>query len=166
MTITNPSTTHWNEYRITCAAMPFQVGQDLPDLLRSLVLLPSGNALIETFARLNPETRTERLAIMSWLRISVSLISNNLVPYRSYNDEPTLCDIIFEWFQIGGNWRFLRTILSEKIPTINAFAEVLLSSAILAEDCHITEILLESGVSTETLVRYDQGCPSSGSYGF
>lgn len=85
---------------------------------------------------------------MECLKLMVYHLSNNLFePYDLGKPRKIVCDEILKWFQMGDNYLILKRILSNRIPTIDAFAEGIFRSALTAQDRGISKIFLQSGVN-------------------
>jgi ankyrin repeat protein len=82
------------------------------------------------------------------LKLMVYHLSNNLFePYDVDDSRKIVCDEILKWFQMGDNYLILKCILSNRIPTIDAFAEGIFRSALTAQDRGISKIFLQSGMN-------------------
>lgn len=108
------------------AILPLVEDDEILRLLKALVGYPSRDATWE------------------FLKLMVYMLSNNLFPWTI---ERAVSDEILKWFRLGSNIRFLKCILSSLTPTIRAFAEPILRSAVLSGDTRITNTILKAGIS-------------------
>jgi ankyrin repeat protein len=93
---------------------------------------------------------------LEFLNLAVFLLSNNLLGNEvadRINDE------LFRWLRQDENHPFLRFMLSNKMPTIDAFVEGIFSSAIGAGNVVVVRIMLQGGLNPDILItrRYDGG---------
>ncbi|PQE14240.1 ankyrin repeat protein [Rutstroemia sp. NJR-2017a BVV2] len=91
---------------------------------------------------------------LEFLNLTVFLLSNNLLENKvadRINDE------LFQWVKENENHPFLRFILSNKMPTIDAFLEGIFSSAIRAGNLAVVRIMLQGGLNPDILIRRRSG---------
>ncbi|KAF4626393.1 hypothetical protein G7Y89_g11764 [Cudoniella acicularis] len=112
------------------AIMPIQKNDEIYPILRRLVG-PDATATIEV------------------LKLTVYLLSNKLLPFRN---EKFVCDELLKWFQLGDNYLLLKAILSYRLPTIEAFAEGIFSSALDAVDRKMVKLFLDLGMSADIII--------------
>jgi len=113
------------------AVLPNQEDGDTLAALRHIIFPKDCNASIEL------------------LKITVFLLSNKLFTDR---DSHLVCDELLKWFQMGDNYLFLKALLSHQMPTIEAFAEGILASALNSEDRRMTKICLDSGMDPNIII--------------
>ncbi|KAH7348861.1 ankyrin repeat-containing domain protein [Rhexocercosporidium sp. MPI-PUGE-AT-0058] len=91
-------------------------------------------------------------ATTEFLKLAVYLVSNKF--WDMYYGHPgrIFCDHLVRWFQLDRNRTFLREILSNKTPTIEAFMEGIFASAVYAEDLEMLVDFLRSGINPNILV--------------
>ncbi|PQE29210.1 multiple ankyrin repeats single kh domain protein [Rutstroemia sp. NJR-2017a BBW] len=87
---------------------------------------------------------------LAFLNLAVFLLSNNLL-----EDEVAdrINDGLFQWLKQDENHSFLRFILCNKMPTIDAFIEGIYASAIRAGNLAVVRIMLEGGLNPDILIR-------------
>ena len=92
-------------------------------------------------------------ATAQFLKLAMYLLSNKLFDF----DHQTILqvnDALFSWFKMDHNHLLLRSILSSKIPTIDAFAEGLFHSALRAEDLAFSKMFLELGLNPDIILLH------------
>ncbi|KAH7413530.1 ankyrin repeat-containing domain protein [Cadophora sp. MPI-SDFR-AT-0126] len=93
---------------------------------------------------------------VEFLKLIVYYLSNKLFePSEDDKSRQFVCDEILKWFQMGDNYLVLKRILSNRIPTIDAFAEGIFESALQAQDRGISRIFLESGMNPN--IKFTRG---------
>ena len=82
-------------------------------------------------------------ALLQFLNFATYLLSNNLL-----SDEQT--DEIVRWISHSKIHSVLATLVSSRMPTVQAFSSNLLESALAVEDANIACILLGAGVNANS----------------
>jgi ankyrin repeat protein len=86
------------------------------------------------------------------LKLTIYLLSNKLLDIKVGIGARLVCDELLKWFQMGDNYLLLKAILSHRLPTIEAFAEGIFTSALEAEDRKMVRIFLDSGMNPNIII--------------
>ncbi|PQE31241.1 multiple ankyrin repeats single kh domain protein [Rutstroemia sp. NJR-2017a WRK4] len=87
---------------------------------------------------------------LAFLNLAVFLLSNNLLEDRVAD---RIYDELFGWLKQDENHPFLRFILLNKMPTIDAFIEGIFCSAIHAGNLGLVRIMLQGRINPDMLIR-------------
>lgn len=83
---------------------------------------------------------------VEFLKLAIYILSNKLL-HKMSDAIFRLNDALLQWFKMGNNVQFLKAILSDRTPTIDAFAEGIFARALDAEDQTMSRIFLQSGMN-------------------
>jgi ankyrin repeat protein len=111
--------------------------------IRSNAFLPPSSEHGSTIDIMAVLDLTQRSSQLEFLKLAVSLISNNL-------QSPEIISAMVDLCQDARNLVFLQQLLDQGLPSINAVAEKLLSSAAHHGNLELISLLVEHGVDADS----------------